>query len=331
MSKKFTLDTIKDLKIKVRELEDDIVDIYHIDKFTPDGRLNIVLEDCNITDFYSGLEDRMIHALESNETEFEAGKLLFESISLTPLEASDIGYWTYQNHYNFHRYIAKRWDAIWDTSKNGASKSQHIINHWIQSNSTQGDLIDYPISGLWWSFYLTVDEDREDKYELTKVFFKNLSLRTKYFGQARFARHRPALFGALEFIIENKLDVGSLEEAARAIYPYLNLLGGIRPLTYLDKDWFKEKLKLRFAKQIALGQKLFVRPDSKGKSDDRDAAVSEDESKRIQVADSYFFCLNADSGDYTLSSKFKTDWDYCIDILKGGKNQYLVHFYCEGK
>ena len=175
MSKKFTIDTIKDLKIKIRELEDDITSIYQVNKFTPAGKLNLVSEDCDIEDFDSGLENLMIKALIENETEFEAGKLLFESIRLTPLQASDIGYWSYQNHYVFHRYIAKRWGAIWDSSKNVASKSQHIINHWIQSNSTQGELIDYPVSGLWWSFYLTVDEEREDKYELTKVFFKNLS------------------------------------------------------------------------------------------------------------------------------------------------------------
>lgn len=331
MSKKFTIDTIKDLKIKIRELEDDITSIYQVNKFTPAGKLNLVSEDCDIEDFDSGLENLMIKALIENETEFEAGKLLFESIRLTPLQASDIGYWSYQNHYVFHRYIAKRWGAIWDSSKNVASKSQHIINHWIQSNSTQGELIDYPVSGLWWSFYLTVDEEREDKYELTKVFFKNLSLRTKYFGQARFARHRPALFGALEFIIENKLDDGSLEEAARAIYPYLNLLGGIRPLTYLDKQWFKEKLDLRFAKQIAAGQKLFVRPDSKKEFDVFETIISGRGSERIEVQGGYFFNLDTDSGEYALSRYYKSDWDYSIDIIKDFENQYLIHFYQEGK
>ena len=92
MSKKFTIDTIKDLKIKIRELEDDITSIYQVNKFTPAGKLNLVSEDCDIEDFDSGLENLMIKALIENETEFEAGKLLFESIRLTPLQASDIEY-----------------------------------------------------------------------------------------------------------------------------------------------------------------------------------------------------------------------------------------------
>ena len=89
MSKKFTIDTIKDLKIKIRELEDNITSIYQVNKFTPAGKLNLVSEDCDIEDFDSGLENLMIKALIENETEFEAGKLLFESIRLTPLVLSE--------------------------------------------------------------------------------------------------------------------------------------------------------------------------------------------------------------------------------------------------
>src|SRR5690606_22561651 len=106
----------------------------------------------------------MISAFEDNETEFEAGKLLFENLKLSPKQASDIGFWTYHNHYTFYPYLTKRWSDLWEDEV--INPSTYIINHWIQSNSSQGELMKYPISGLWWSFYLTVDEEREDKYEL---------------------------------------------------------------------------------------------------------------------------------------------------------------------
>jgi len=257
---KFTINTIKNLKIKVKDMSETLLTYYTKETFMPDRSFQLVTEESDVLPINNNLVEEMIEAFES-ENEFEAGKLLFESLNLNPKQASDIGFWTYHNHYTFYQYISKRWGDIWNDQKNVENPSSYVVNHWIQSNSSQGELIDYPISGLWWSFYLTVDEERDDKYELTKIFFKNLSIRTKLLGTARFARHKPAILGILEFIKENGLDTNSLEEAGRAIVPYINLLGGIRPLAYFDKEWFKDKLNSRFGEQIAAGEKLFVRPN----------------------------------------------------------------------
>jgi hypothetical protein len=256
---KFTINTIKNLKIKVKDMSETLLTYYTKETFIQDHSFQLVTEESDVLPINNNLVEEMIEAFES-ENEFEPGKLLFENLNLNPKQASDIGFWTYHNHYTFYQYISKRWGDIWNDQKNVENPSSYVVNHWIQSNSSQGELIDYPISGLWWSFYLTVDEERDDKYELTKIFFKNNSLRTKYFGQARFARHKPAIIGALEFIKDNNLE-NDLEQAGRAIYPYINLLGGIRPLAYFDKEWFKDKLNSRFGAQIAAGEKLFVRPD----------------------------------------------------------------------
>jgi len=184
---------------------------------------------------------------------------------------------------------------------------------------------------LWWSFYLTVDEDREDKYELTKVFLKNYTLRVVQMGQTRFARHRPAIHGVLEFIKENNLDKKSLEQAGRAIVPYINLLGGIRPLSYFDKDWFKSKLKKRFGEQIKAGQKLFLRPNEiKINNQNSTANNLSDTKKQPKVFDRYL-CINAESGNYIISSEDHDNWDYCIGIDFEIKDQFLIHFYQEGK
>jgi hypothetical protein len=273
----------------------------------------------------------MISAFEKNETEFEAGKLLFENLKLNPKQASDIGFWTYHNHYTFYQYITKRWGDVWNSEIEVVNPSNYIVNHWIQSNSSQGELIDYPISGLWWSFYLTVDEEREDKYELTKIFFKNLSIRTKLLGAARFSRHKPAIIGILEFIKENNLDSKSMEQAGRAIVPYINLLGGIRPLSYFDKDWFKAKLKKRFGEQIKAGQKLFIRPDEIKITKQNKATNNISETKKQPEIFDRYLCLNAMNGNYIISSKADDNWDYCIGLNFEIQDQFLIHFYQEGK
>ncbi len=331
MSKKFTIDTIKDLKVKVKELNGTLLSVYTQNEFNPDASFRLFTEESEVSNISQDLVTKMISAFEdkSNDTEFEAGKILFENLKLSPKQASDIGFWTYHNHYTFYPYITKRWSDLWNDEV--INPSTYIINHWVQSNSSQGELIDYPISGLWWSFYLTVDESRNDKYELTKIFFKNFTLRSKLLGSARFARHKPAILGVLEFIKENNLDSNSLERAARAIIPYVNLLGGIRPLTYFDKDWFKIKLKNRFDEQITKGEKLFLRPEEIQISKQNE--VTNNKSNTTQETKNYdrYFCLNSESGNYCISSKFNNDWDYCIGLNFEIENQFLIHFYQEGK
>lgn len=331
MNMKFTIDTIKDLKIKVKEMNGTLLSYYTQDEFKPDNSFRLFTEQSEVKNANYNLVSQMISAFEENETEFEAGKLLFENLKLNPKQASDIGFWTYHNHYTFYQYITKRWGDVWDDEKEVVNPSTYILNHWIQSNSSQQELIKYPISGLWWSFYLTVDEEREDKYELTKIFFKNYSLRVVQMGQTRFARHKPAIQGVLEFIKENNLEKKSLEQSARAIVPYINLLGGIRPLSYFDKDWFKTKLKNRFGEQIKAGQKLFIRPDELKQIKQNNAANNLADTKKQSEKFDRYLCLNAESGNYMISSQSDDNWDYCIGLDFEIQDQFLIQFYQEGK
>ena len=304
-----------------------LLSYYTQSEFKPDNSFRLTIEQSEVPIIDENLVNQMLSVFQLNN-EFEAGKLLFENLKLNPRQASDIGYWTYHNHYTFYKYIAKRWGDVWNEEKEVANPSTYILNHWIQSNSSQGELIDYPISGLWWSFYITVDESRLDKYELTKVFFQNLSLRTKLLGAARVGRHKPAVLAILEFIKENNVP---LEEATRAIVPYVNLLGGIRPLSYFDKDWFKSKLKKRFGDQIKAGQKLFIRPD-KIKINNQSSSSSTPTDTKEQSEDfERYLCLNAVSGNYIISSKPNNNWDFCIGLDFEIQNQFLIHFYQEGK
>lgn len=332
MTQKFTLETVKNLKVKIKDLGEEITRYYTEEAFSPSDSFQLATESCNVDPVDGNIVVSMIDAFNSNDTEFEAGRILYESIQLSPQQASDIGFWTYQNHYIFYPYIARRWAAIWkDDVENPSS---YIINHWVQTNTTQGELIDYPISGLWWSFYLTVDKDREDKYELTKVFFKNESIRTKLLGTARFARHKPAILGILEFIKEKGLDTHSIEQAGRAFVPYINLLGGIRPLTYFDKDWFKQKLEEQFGEKISKGEKIFMRP---GETDYvKKVLPTLAVMDPIKVPDegstyNHYFCLNSGTGNYNILTNQSANWEYCVGLDFENPDQFLIHFYSEGK
>lgn len=205
-------------------------------------------------------EFRVIQILQAN-SDFERGKILFENLAhLSRREASDIGLWNYLSHNELYRVVHKMWPDI-ENPPNKSSRESYVLNHWIMTSSAQSELMDYPLSGLWWSFFLTIDEERADKYELTRIFFKNLTFRTKIFGQSKIARQKEALIGVLEFIKDNGLDQRNFEENGNAIVPYLNLLGGVKPLGVFDRTWFKLKLNRKFRNDIDCYGRLFRRTE----------------------------------------------------------------------
>ena len=74
---KFTIDTIKDLKIKVKEMDGTLLRYYTRDEFKPDHSFRLATEESTVSGTDENLVSQMISAFEQYETEFEAGKLLF--------------------------------------------------------------------------------------------------------------------------------------------------------------------------------------------------------------------------------------------------------------
>ena len=98
-------------------------------------------------------------------------------------------------------------------------------------------------AGLWWHTYLTYDKQRENPFELTEVLFKSQDFRTLRFGELGLIRHRPAMIGVLEFLIDNPdITQNAFDARGQYISRYFNLLGGTKQLSYMDKDYFKKKL-----------------------------------------------------------------------------------------
>lgn len=167
----------------------------------------------------------------------ESAIALYEAYpDLTPLSASKMELWAYLSHVDLFEYMQKRFPAVTD----GTADEKYIKEHWFRSS--QGT-IRSSLAGLWWSVYCSVDETREDKYELTKVLFQQDSIRTHYFGNSITFRHREAIIGILEFLVENP-DVSRVHFNSRCIYiaQYFNRLGAVKQLAYMDRNFFKEEL-----------------------------------------------------------------------------------------
>ena len=171
------------------------------------------------------------------ENDLESAIAIYEAYkNLTPLSASKIELWVYLTHVDLFNYVQKRWPNV----LNGTADVKYIQEHWFRSSD---GIIRTTLANLWWSVWGSVDESREDKYELTRMLFRHEEVRTRNFGASTLFRHREAIIGILEFLVENP-DVSDVHFIGRCIYitRYFNRLGAVKQLAYMDRDFFKNEL-----------------------------------------------------------------------------------------
>ena len=116
---------------------------------------------------------------------------------ITPLLASLPDLWVYLAHVDLFPYMQKRHS---DVLRKDVTE-EYIIDHWFKNKVS---LFRMAIPSAWWSVYLSIDEKRENPYELTEILFKNQELRTNSFGPLTLIRHREAMIGILEFLLEHQ-------------------------------------------------------------------------------------------------------------------------------
>ncbi len=178
-----------------------------------------------------------LYAKMNPNDDFQSAVALFEVYKdLKPIEASDHRLWTYLSHVDLFPYMQERW--------NGEKSSKYILDHWFLQSSSQSNLLSDNLSGLWWAVHISKDETRDNKYELTKVLFKQRDFAFRTLGTYKLARHKEAVLGILEFMKENEEVLSyKRQKKSRLITGYLNMYGGTKPLSYYSKNHFKVVLE----------------------------------------------------------------------------------------
>lgn len=178
------------------------------------------------------------------ENDFETAVKIFEGFkNLEPIQASDERLWTYLTHVDLYPYMIKRWSGVYRATVKDAD--DYIFTHWFLSSTAQSELLRHALAGLWWAVFLSVDENRgERKYELTEILFRQLDFPTRTLGLYKLSRHKEAVIGILEFVQENESLFGkNFQEKVRYVTKYLNLVGGVKPLAYYERSFFKTELQ----------------------------------------------------------------------------------------
>ena len=169
------------------------------------------------------------------EDDFKSAVAIYEGYEqISPLLASYETFWAYLTHVDLFSYVQKRWPKV----KEKGCSSDYIIDHWfIGANG----LLRNGVASMWWSVYNTVDNERENKYELTEILFKNFTLRVVTLGSYQLIRHREAMIGILTFLKDNpEITDNAFEYRGRFISKYFNRLGAVKQLAYMKRDFFYE-------------------------------------------------------------------------------------------
>lgn len=179
-----------------------------------------------------GLLDRMV---PTTEGDFLSAVALYDAYKgLKPLQAINSQFWESLALTDLFPYMQKRWNLA-----EAKDLRKSILNHFTFKSH---GMMRQGLAGLWWLVYLSIDEQRDNKYELTEYLFKNYTLRVVRFGIGKVIQHKEAAIGILQYIKDNEANIPSLENVANGLTSYFNKLGAVKQLTFLDRDYFYNEM-----------------------------------------------------------------------------------------
>lgn len=169
------------------------------------------------------------------EGDFDSAVAIYNAYqSLKPIQAINAQFWESLALTDLFPYMQERWNL-----KGCKELKKAILNHFFVKSH---GLIRHGLAGLWWLTYQTVDEERDDKFELTKVLFKNYTLRYIRFGGGRIIQHKEAALGILQYLKDNEKNIPSMENVANGLTSYFNKLGAVKQLTFMDRNFFYNEM-----------------------------------------------------------------------------------------
>ncbi len=186
-----------------------------------------------------------------SKTDYENAVKIYEAFKekLNPVQASDLRLWAYLAHNVYWDYMRVRWaiDASSDDDDDDLvgekdKLASRIGARYFYKASKGKAFVRQGIARLYWSAYLTYDEDTTDNpYELTEYFLSKQDIFAVSTERA-LARNKKLLLAALRVL----KDYGDLKRPIiRKYFLRLNQAGGVIILDSLSKD-----SALKLAKEI---------------------------------------------------------------------------------
>lgn len=154
---------------------------------------------------------------------------------ITPTQASDPCLWTALCHFSYNDYIIKRWKKDDGTVR---------LDQRFFATEGRASLLYYnAISRLWWSGYLTYDEEKEktNPWELTRILFSAQQIQKDLFDQP-FSMNRTIVKGLLRALKRIQEETGNAATPTfrKCCDSYINHYGAVTILDALTSDEIEE-------------------------------------------------------------------------------------------
>ena len=186
----------------------------------------------NINLMYTGEDDEA-----KNQDDLNNIRLLYGTYKdkITPLQASDPMLWSALCHITYKDYVLKRWQKDDGTVR---------IDQRFFATEGRSSLCYYnAISRLWWSGYLTYDEERErsNPYHLTETLFSAQQIQKDLFDQSM-SMNKTVVKGLLMALkrIQEETGNASTPVFRQCCDSYLNHYGAVSILDSLSAEDIEE-------------------------------------------------------------------------------------------
>ena len=160
-------------------------------------------------------------------------QLLFEGYpGITPTIAADERIWATLCHSQHYEYMLKRWpiepDMAHHQTEKGIIEQRYFFGYGPRKSQERNGL-----SRLWLSAALTHDPERQDPYELTKVFLQDTNFIMYMFGHT-FGSNRNIVQGTMEAILQLQQERGE-KVSAKPLTSFTRKLNLVSGVTMLDR------------------------------------------------------------------------------------------------
>lgn len=162
--------------------------------------------------------------------------LLYSKMKNIPMRlAADERLWAWLTVEKFWDYIYYRRKGDWRDPKDNRAYYQSFFYTYGPSRSQ----VLNTVSRLWWAGYYTYDENRADKYELTKFYLKNaFASNILLLQSSKATANKDVRLGLLDGLKE-WLEVNDLKFKRKYFVEpvkYLNIIGGVALLDFYDRQ-----------------------------------------------------------------------------------------------
>lgn len=182
------------------------------------------------------------------ETDFENAKIIYEAYSknINPVQASDLRLWAYLAHVQHWDYMNTRWkidapdeeDDVDDEDQGEEKKTStnkildRIGFRYFFKASKGKAFVRQGISRLYWSAYLSYDDENDNPYEFTEYFFSKQDIFSSV-TERSYARNKILILAALK-VMKGHPELS--RDQIRLFLLKLNQAGAITVLDFLDKE-----------------------------------------------------------------------------------------------